>query len=114
MFGGKSFEIMEYNLKKHFESALANAAGLDPKTTILITHAPPVGIFDITYKGKSVGQKEINTDLLPALRPLIHAFGHNHDCNGRIDGVWNDTELKTSFINCSSRYSSPVLIDLMV
>jgi Icc-related predicted phosphoesterase len=66
---------------------------------ILVTHTPPYGIGDRTFKGDLVGCR----DLLEAVRrvkPKLHVFGHVHEGYGQFpDG-------DTFFINASVTDSS--------
>jgi Icc-related predicted phosphoesterase len=48
---------------------------------VLITHIPPFGILDRDRHGHSLGCSEL-LDRLQAVRPRLHAFGHNHASAG--------------------------------
>ncbi|KAK0195534.1 Metallo-dependent phosphatase-like protein [Armillaria mellea] len=58
-----------------------------PKTDILLTHGPPLGIFDLTTGCTRVGCRDL-TNRLPYLRPRIHLFGHIHEGHGAYVHEW--------------------------
>ncbi|KAG6813870.1 hypothetical protein H0H92_006277 [Tricholoma furcatifolium] len=58
-----------------------------PKTDILLTHAPPFGICDMTTREESVGCHDLRARL-PELRPRLHVFGHIHDARGAHIHSW--------------------------
>lgn len=45
---------------------------------ILLTHKPPTGNGDIIHTGESRGSETLAT-AVRAMKPIIHAFGHNHE-----------------------------------
>lgn len=51
-------------------------------TDILITHSPPLDIFDKTIKKKNVGSNYLRI-ISFYLKPKLHVFGHIHECGGR-------------------------------
>lgn len=58
--------------------------GLD----LLITHGPPLGIFDAVYdrqmkKHVNIGCKHLRREVLERAKPRYHVFGHNHEGYGR-------------------------------
>lgn len=64
-------------------------------TDILITHGPPAGIMDWTFREVAVGC----ADLLARVRqvwPKLHLFGHIHEAAGVVD------DGGTLFVNASS------------
>lgn len=80
-------------------------SGLD----VLITHSPPLGILDfsVQYGGVlrkkpisigSVALIERLRNMLPAERPRLHIFGHEHDSGGFF---W-DEELGILFVNAAA------------
>ena len=54
-------------------------------TQVLITHGPPHGILDLTFRGMAVGCEALRERIeeLPALR--AHVFGHIHEGYGRYE-----------------------------
>jgi len=80
-------------------------------TDVLITHTPPYGILDETYRAKHVGCEALS-DALVRVRPALHVFGHIHESYGlqESDG--------TIFVNaslCNFHYqlvNEPIVIDL--
>lgn len=65
--------------------ALTACSGVD----ILITHAPPKGVADVTSSGLSVGSTAIR-DAIRRCQPQLALFGHVHDCWGQ-DGMIGET-----------------------
>lgn len=62
---------------------------------ILITHGPPAGILDRTFRGDEVGCADLLARVWQ-VRPRLHVFGHIHEAAGRadLDGI--------TFVNASS------------
>ena len=48
---------------------------------VLITHTPPLGILDVSSRGKSLGCRYL-ADRLKDLSPTLHCFGHVHRSRG--------------------------------
>lgn len=74
-------------------------------TDILITHGPPLGILDKTWRGQNVGCEELRKLILEEKKfqkLKLHVFGHIHEDKGikEIDGV--------KFINASSVNLNPL------
>lgn len=67
---------------------------IPPDTQILLTHGPPAGILDQTFRGEKVGcldlKQRINT-----IRPRMHVFGHIHEAAGMLE------QDGTLFVNAS-------------
>jgi hypothetical protein len=58
-----------------------------PAIDVMMTHGPPMGVLDTTYKGESVGCQH----LLRAARrckPRLHCFGHIHEAWGAQKVTW--------------------------
>ena len=55
---------------------------------IMLTHGPPYGILDTTYKDEAVGCEHLRR-AVGRCRPLLHAFGHIHEAWGAIQMKWN-------------------------
>ncbi|MDX2246481.1 MAG: metallophosphatase domain-containing protein [Bacteroidia bacterium] len=53
-------------------------------TQILITHGPPAGVLDQTFRGEKVGCRDL-MDKISVVRPQIHLFGHIHEAAGMIE-----------------------------
>ncbi len=62
---------------------------------VLITHGPPLGHGDMTFRGVAVGCEELLA-VVERLRPRYHIFGHIHEAYGI---TRND---HTTFINAST------------
>ncbi|KAF8905626.1 Metallo-dependent phosphatase-like protein [Mucidula mucida] len=62
-----------------------------PKTDILLTHGPPLHIFDVTSRQALAGCRDL-ANRLPYLRPRIHLFGHIHEGHGAYIHTWKAGE----------------------
>ena len=82
-------------------------AGID----VLVTHTPPAGILDETWRGSSVGCEDLLREL-PRIAPRLHVFGHIHEAAGQA------TKDGTTYVNaslCDARNAlrqQPTVIDL--
>jgi predicted phosphohydrolase len=74
-------------------------AKIPPKTDILLTHGPPYGILDATFRGQLVGCEEL-LEVIGRLRPRLHVFGHIHEAYGVRERQWEDGRI-TRFVNAS-------------
>ena len=80
---------------------------------ILISHGPPLGVLDMTFRGKRVGWKEL-ADRVREIKPRYHLFGHIHEGYGV-------TQLETTLYGnasaCDLRYrpiNPPLVFDIEV
>lgn len=86
------------------------------KTDILVTHGPPMGILDATFRGEAVGCEELR-EAVERIRPKLHLFGHIHESYGLVERTWPDGRV-TRFVNastCTLSYSpdqAPVVVEL--
>lgn len=78
-FIGGEFEKTEKQQTADMQTLL----GLIDKDTILVTHGPAYGVLDRTHFGKSAGSRAL-LDLLSAIKPKFHLFGHIHESAGCI------------------------------
>lgn len=83
------------------EDELAEKFKLIPDDVdILITHGPPYGILD-KCQMQNVGSKAL-TDKVTTIRPMLHIFGHIHDCGMQSINDFDEYENKDShFLNCA-------------
>ncbi len=88
-FGGWAFNL------ERGPALAAVWARIPEGTDILITHGPPAGILDRTFRGEEVGCADLLARVRQ-VRPRLHVFGHIHEAAGRtdLDG--------TAFVNASS------------
>lgn len=49
--------------------------------TVFVSHGPAYGVLDKTHFGKSAGSRAL-LDLLSAIKPKFHLFGHIHESAG--------------------------------
>lgn len=69
-----------FNLPRGPELA-AKWALVPPDTDILLTHGPPLGIADTTFRGYAVGCADL-LERVRQVRPKLHVFGHIHEAAG--------------------------------
>ena len=74
-FGGWAFNLHRgAEIKKVWDT-------IPEDTDILVTHGPPHGILDQTYRLENVGCEELLLRI-NAIKPHYHIFGHIHECPG--------------------------------
>jgi len=79
---------------------------------VLITHYPPFGILDKSFRNELCGSMKIKK-LVDDIKPKIHAFGHIHEGYG----IKNTKD--TKFINCSlldrdnGLVNEPIVVDYL-
>jgi len=83
-------------------------AGID----VLITHGPPAGHGDRTFRGEAVGCEDL-LQAVARVQPALHVFGHIHEGHGMT------TNGTTTFLNasiCDVRYRPvhpPLVFDVV-
>ena len=86
-------------------------AKIPDRTDVLLTHGPPRGILDRTFRGEDVGCDDL-LEAAQRVKPKLHVFGHIHEAYGRLDRDG------TTFVNastCTLRYEAtqaPIVVDL--
>jgi Icc-related predicted phosphoesterase len=86
-------------------------AKIPEDTDILITHGPPYGILDQTFRGEKVGCEDL-LRRIKQIKPKIHIFGHIHEDYGIKQS--NGTMFMNSSI-CNLSYqpiNKPLVVDL--
>ena len=64
------------------DEQLAARWDLIPRDTdVLITHGPPYGVLDKTYRGALAGSPTLR-HAVEAVKPTLHCFGHIHEAYG--------------------------------
>lgn len=128
--GGRNFwgspwqpEFGDWHFNLPRGKALAEKWSLIPDNTdVLITHAPPQGMFDECpawrpprRRGKNIEHAGC-ADLMEAVQriePRVHCFGHIHEGGGKMRRVG-----KTTFVNastCTRQYkptNPPMIVDI--
>ena len=77
------------------EAAKQKWAMIPDDTDILVTHGPPLGVMDKTYRGDVVGDGEL-FKAVRRVKPKYHIFGHIHEEYGQ------RTIEETTFCNVSN------------
>jgi Icc-related predicted phosphoesterase len=88
-------------------------ASVPAAVDVLITHTPPYGILDRNRHGVSLGCRDL-LNRLPAIRPRLHVFGHNHASAGTVR-IGSTLHVNASMVN--SQYviaHKPIEIELEV
>lgn len=91
-------------------------------TDILLTHGPPRGVLDRTFRGEEVGCDDL-MEAVARVRPRLHVFGHIHEAYGQLERRWparpgQAGHDRTLFINastCTLAYTAsqaPVVVEL--
>jgi Icc-related predicted phosphoesterase len=74
---------MAFNLERG--SAIAAKWALIPDDVdVLVTHAPPLGHFDMTHHGARAGCEDLLRAVVERIKPKLHVFGHVHE--GKLSG----------------------------
>ena len=100
-----AFNVPRDQLYKHWEK-------IPLDTDILITHAPPQEILDLTLGGEEVGCSSLRYYIDEKIKPVLNVFGHIHEAYGSM------VKGETLFVNgstCTRRYvpsNKPIIIKL--
>lgn len=88
--------FFNWAFNRHRGEPIAEKWRLIPDDTdILITHGPPAGILDWTFRDRAVGCADLLARVRQ-VRPKLHLFGHIHEAAGVVD------DGGTLFVNASS------------
>ncbi|KAL9599797.1 MAG: hypothetical protein Q9219_003583 [cf. Caloplaca sp. 3 TL-2023] len=60
-----------------------------PNIDIVLTHGPPMGILDTTFREESVGCEHL-LRAVQRCKPRLHCFGHIHEGWGATRMAWNE------------------------
>ncbi|CEI67343.1 unnamed protein product [Fusarium venenatum] len=60
-----------------FDPWIGHYSQINEPVDVIITHGPPKGILDMTYRRKHVGCSDL-FKLVAQAKPLMHCFGHVH------------------------------------
>jgi Icc-related predicted phosphoesterase len=91
----KDWERPEERIKKDLEN-LAKLS--DPKKTIYVMHAPPLGThLDVIFSGTHVGSRAIR-EFIQKKQPYLTLHGHIHE-SCRMSGIWKDIIGRTVSVN---------------
>lgn len=91
----KDWEKPEDKIKKDLD-ALAKKS--DPKKTIYVMHAPPLGTnLDVIFSGTHVGSSAIRKFILEH-EPYLTLHGHIHE-SYQMTGIWKDVIGKSQMVN---------------
>ncbi|VTS06404.1 metallophosphatase domain-containing protein [Tuwongella immobilis] len=78
-----------FNLERNSEDLRLAWAAIPDDTDILITHGPPHGILDKTFRGELAGCERLR-ERVSQLQLTLHLFGHIHEAAGvqELNGTW--------------------------
>ncbi|XP_037775319.1 metallophosphoesterase MPPED2-like isoform X3 [Penaeus monodon] len=97
------YHVMAFNLTRG--EPLRNKWKKIPRDVdILMTHGPPLGYGDLTWRGDRAGCVDLMQMLQTKIKPKYHIYGHIHE------GYGMTTNGRTNFINASTcdRFYKPV------
>ncbi|KAF3483630.1 metallophosphoesterase domain-containing protein 2 [Arthroderma uncinatum] len=78
---------------------------------VVMTHGPPRGILDETYRGNEAGCTNLFGAIAQA-RPKIHCFGHIHEAWGAKLVAWQDTNVESSYSTSVDEKKSVIINSL--
>ncbi|KAG9774423.1 hypothetical protein ABEF93_000053 [Exophiala dermatitidis] len=82
---------------------------IEEGTDIVMTHGPPRGVMDFTYRGDRAGCPHLFASIAQA-RPRIHCFGHIHEGWGAKVVTWKDSGFdEPSHFTAIDNDNSPVI-----
>lgn len=93
---------------------------LHPNVDILLTHEPPYGILDLTYRKERVGSIVLRHAVESSPnKPKLWCCGHIHEGRGAKSHIFGNSQQRTLVVNCANANSGkakriitgPVLID---
>ena len=105
----KTFKGINLNCKAFTldtEEELAEKWALIPDDIdILITHSPPLQVFDRNKRKENVGSVSLRRQVFNRIQPKLHVFGHIHESGGMIMDVQT-----IKFVNAShvDEYYDPI------
>ena len=95
---GTVIDLRPYQKEKRFKEPPVAAGRCD----VLVTHEPPHGILDKTYRGDRAGSKQLRRVLDESkTKPLVYICGHIHDSRGVVWHGFRDGE-ETVVVNASN------------
>ena len=72
-----------FNLPRKGPGLYSKWESIPTDVDILITHSPPYGILDLTYRDRTPVGCEALRERLNEISPKIHVFGHIHEAYGQ-------------------------------
>ncbi|KAL3608620.1 hypothetical protein FPOAC2_03625 [Fusarium poae] len=91
-----------------FDPWIGHEREIDEQVHVIITHGPPKGILDMTYRGKHVGCPQL-FKLVAQKKPLMHCFGHVHRSWGAELIKWRDRDHDDTAIDTEESVAIGVL-----
>ncbi|XEV00888.1 hypothetical protein FSHL1_006175 [Fusarium sambucinum] len=78
-----------------FDPWIGHEREIKEQVDVVITHGPPRGILDMTYRGKHVGFPGL-FEVVAQAKPLMHCFGHVHRSWGAELIKWREHDSEES------------------
>ncbi|MGE4233020.1 MAG: metallophosphatase domain-containing protein [Bacteriovoracia bacterium] len=104
------FKDFAFNLDRG-ELLEKNWNKIPKKLDILITHTPPYGVLDSTFRGEKVGCEGL-LKKLPEVMPVVHVFGHIHEGYGVLKRD-NVSYVNASICNRAYKpFNKPIVLDV--
>ena len=83
-----------------------------PAVDIMLTHGPPRGILDLTFRGGPAGCENLLA-AVKRVRPRVHVFGHIHEGRGAKRFAWSgDTSDPVLLSEEQDAWDSPAFVDV--
>ncbi len=83
-------------------------------TDVLITHGPPMGVLDLTFRQEPVGCADL-LEAVERVSPQVHVFGHIHEAYGQGAEVPGHDTIFVNASICTLDYqpvNAPIVVDL--
>jgi len=103
------FHSWAFNFPPPGTSAAKRAAllcwdAIPENVEILVTHAPPYGILDLTYEGQQVGCPYLRDRVENLAQLKLHIFGHIHFSYGKMMKNFHSSTLFVNTAICAEDY----------
>ena len=100
-----------FNLPRKGPGLYSKWESIPDDVDILVTHTPPYGILDLTYRDKTPVGCEALREKLEEISPKIHVFGHIHEAYGQTQ-IGETLFINASLLNLHYDYvNKPVIIN---
>lgn len=86
-------------------------AAIDDDVDILLSHAPPFGILDLSSKHEGCAALRRRVE---EINPMLHVFGHCHGHGGRCVRADDGAAPTTTFINAAQEIATPVQVRIQI
>jgi len=112
IFGKVGHMGLSFGLSSKGEELRSKWEAIPASTDILLTHMPPQGVLDV-FMGDHMGCPHLAKAVRERVRPVLHIFGHNHDCHG----IEQQSDPAITYVNGANmlpQYREPIVLDYNV